>query len=70
MVNLDYCRVLRYARRYDDAIAQCKATLELGNNELPTLDLMVRLYERARAYGEAHEMLSKIGDCDAACYAM
>jgi TolB-like protein/DNA-binding winged helix-turn-helix (wHTH) protein/Flp pilus assembly protein TadD len=70
LVNLDYCRVLRYARRYDDAIAQCKATLELGNNQLPTLYVMVRLCERAGAYDEAHEMLAKIGDCDAACYAM
>jgi TolB-like protein/DNA-binding winged helix-turn-helix (wHTH) protein len=70
VVNLDYCRVLRYARRYDDAIAQCKATLELGPNQWPTLDLMARLYEETGAYREAHEILARIANCDAACSAM
>ena len=70
VVNLDYCRVLRYARRYDDAITQCKATLELGSNQWPTLNLMAHLYERAGAYREAHEILARIGNCDAACFAM
>jgi TolB-like protein/DNA-binding winged helix-turn-helix (wHTH) protein len=65
VVNLDYCRVLRYARRYDDAMTQCKATLELGPNQWPTLALMARLYEETGAYREAHEILAKLGDCAA-----
>jgi TolB-like protein/DNA-binding winged helix-turn-helix (wHTH) protein/Tfp pilus assembly protein PilF len=70
VVNLDYCRVLRYARRYDEAMTQCKATLELGPNQWPTLDLMARLYEETGAYREAHEILAKIGNCEADCLAM
>jgi tetratricopeptide (TPR) repeat protein len=51
-------------------MTQCKATLELGPNQWPTLDLMARLYEETGAYREAHEILAKIGNCEADCLAM
>jgi hypothetical protein len=31
---MDYCRFPQFARKYDDAIAQCLATLELDLNNL------------------------------------
>ena len=32
IVNLNVCRMLYYARRFDEALAHCKANLELIQN--------------------------------------
>jgi TolB-like protein/DNA-binding winged helix-turn-helix (wHTH) protein len=70
VVNTDYCRLLTYARRYDDALAQCNATLELDPNYAYALDLTAHLCERKGEYSEAHKIFARRGGCDVSCVAM
>jgi TolB-like protein/DNA-binding winged helix-turn-helix (wHTH) protein len=70
VVNTDYCRLLRYAHRYDDALTRCNATLELDPNYTYALKLAANLYARKGAYAEAHKIAARLGGCDAPCIAM
>jgi TolB-like protein/DNA-binding winged helix-turn-helix (wHTH) protein len=70
VVNTDYCRLLRYVHRYDDALAQCNATLQLDPNYTYALNLTGTLYERKGEYSEAHRIFARRGGCDASCVAM
>jgi tetratricopeptide (TPR) repeat protein len=69
-VNADYCRSLYFARKYDDAIARCEATLELNPNYKYALYYLGEFYARKGRYSEAHKIWDKYGDCDASCMAM
>lgn len=70
MVNTEYCRFLGYSRRFDDALAQCQATLELNPDYKYALNVTGDLYERKGEYSEAHKIWAKAWGCDASCVAM
>jgi TolB-like protein/DNA-binding winged helix-turn-helix (wHTH) protein len=70
VVNTDYCRLLEYAHRYDDALAQCDATLKLDPNYTYALNLEADLYARKGEYAKAHKIVAMAGGCDARCIAM
>jgi TolB-like protein/DNA-binding winged helix-turn-helix (wHTH) protein len=61
IVNTDYCVVLRFARQYKNAIAQCKATLELDPRYQYALFRMGELYEDVGEYSEAHKIWARLG---------
>ncbi len=69
-VKADNCRGLNYSRKYDDAIAQCKTTLELDPNNKYTLYYLGEFYGRKRDYPAAHQIWARYGGCDASCMAM
>jgi len=52
IVNLDLCRMLYFARQYDDALAQCKANLDLDPNE-HALRQLATIYATKRMDSEA-----------------
>jgi TolB-like protein len=66
----DYCLFLDFARRNDEALHQCLASLELD----PTFQwgqwTTVHDYFDEGEFAKANEMLKRTGDCDAACVAM
>jgi TolB-like protein/DNA-binding winged helix-turn-helix (wHTH) protein len=66
----DYCTQLNYARRYDEAVTECLAALELDPNLKWGLSHLADTYLQKREYAKAHEILARLGDCDAACMAM
>jgi tetratricopeptide (TPR) repeat protein len=81
LVREDSCRMLGFARRDDDAIAECKAALELDPATRWAHYLLADIYERERRYPEAHEIMAAfksprapqgafVGNCDASCMAM
>ncbi len=65
----DYCVLLTYARRYDDAVAQCLAALELHPNFEWGLGNLANAYLLKGDYAKARPVMAKLG-CDAACTAM
>jgi TolB-like protein/DNA-binding winged helix-turn-helix (wHTH) protein len=80
-MRADSCRMLGFARRDGDAIAQCNAALELDPHSRWTHYLLAEIYERERRYPEAHKIMETfesprapqrafVGNCDAACMAM
>jgi|HubBroStandDraft_3_1064219.scaffolds.fasta_scaffold10398_2 TolB-like protein/DNA-binding winged helix-turn-helix (wHTH) protein len=63
MVNTDLCMVLYFARRYDEALAQCKTTLELDPRSSPALRQFGAVYaakgmglEASLAFLQAHAL--------------
>ena len=64
LVNTDYCVDLYRARRFDEALAQCRATLEID----PEYRFALRVTKRA--YQEAHELYRKAWGCEGPCIAM
>jgi TolB-like protein/DNA-binding winged helix-turn-helix (wHTH) protein len=66
----DYCTQLNYARRYDEAVTECLAALELDPNLKWGLSHLADTYLQKGEYAKAHEILARLGDCDAACMAM
>jgi TolB-like protein/DNA-binding winged helix-turn-helix (wHTH) protein len=66
----DDCTLLSYARRYDEAVTQCLAALELDPNLKWGLSHLADTYLQKREYVKAHEFLARLGDCDRACMAM
>jgi tetratricopeptide (TPR) repeat protein len=66
----DDCTQLTYARRYDEAITECLAALELDPNLKWGLSHLADAYLQKGEYAKAHEILARLGDCDAACMAM
>jgi len=63
MVNTDLCMVLYFARRYDEALVQCKTTLELDPRSSPTLRQLGAVYaakgmglEASSAFLRAHSL--------------
>jgi serine/threonine protein kinase len=65
----DYCVELTYARRYDEAVTQCLAALELHPNFTWGLENIANTYMLKGDYAKAHPVMAKLG-CDAACIAM
>ena len=57
-------------RKYDDAIAQCKATLELDPNFKYALYFLGEYYGMRKEFAEAHKIWERYGGCDASCVAM
>jgi len=58
IVNLDLCSVLYFARRYDEALAQCKATIEL-DQRTNILRLTAGVYAPMGMYSEAAQAFSR-----------
>ena len=63
MVNTDLCMVLYFARRYDEALVQCKTTLELDPRSSPALRQLGAVYaakgmglEASSAFLQAHSL--------------
>jgi TolB-like protein/Tfp pilus assembly protein PilF len=63
IVNNDLCRMLYFARRYDDALAQCKANLDLDPNSFRVFRAVGAIYaakgmdsEAASAFLQAHTL--------------
>jgi eukaryotic-like serine/threonine-protein kinase len=65
----DYCVLLTYARRYDEAVTQCLAALELHPNFRWGMDNIAETYLLKGDYAKARPVEAKLG-CDAACVAM
>jgi tetratricopeptide (TPR) repeat protein len=55
----DFCRFLYYAHRYDDALTQCKAALEIDPNHFETLINMGDVYVGMGKDSEAHKLYAK-----------
>jgi TolB-like protein/DNA-binding winged helix-turn-helix (wHTH) protein/Tfp pilus assembly protein PilF len=53
IVNYDLCGMLFFARRYDDALAQCKANLDLDPNSVRSLWLIGGIYAAKGMNSEA-----------------
>jgi TolB-like protein/Tfp pilus assembly protein PilF len=53
IVNNDLCEILFFARRYDEAIAQCKANLDLDPNSVPALWFLGHVYAAKGMNSEA-----------------
>ena len=68
VIYADYCRLLYHARRYDDALVQCKAALELDPDYTYALYMIANIYAKKGNYPEAHKIAGKVG-CDAPCIA-
>ena len=47
----DFCRFLYYARRYDEALTQCKAALEIDPNDVDALAITGDLYCSGKGFG-------------------
>jgi TolB-like protein/DNA-binding winged helix-turn-helix (wHTH) protein len=63
IVNNDLCRMLYFARRYDDALAQCKANLDLDPNSFRVFRMIGAIYaakgmdsDAALAFLQAHTL--------------
>jgi len=70
LVITDYCNSLRYARRYDDALAQCTGALELDPSYVWALEIAAEVQYMKADYAGAHKILARLGVSDAACVAM
>ena len=57
IVNHDLCRTLTFARRWDEALAQCKANLELNPNSARTLWVIGDIYTAKGMEAEARSNL-------------
>jgi tetratricopeptide (TPR) repeat protein len=55
----DFCRVLFYARRYDDALTKCKAALEIDPNSVDALFMTGDVYVAMGKDSEAHQLYAK-----------
>src|SRR5215471_7520538 len=53
IVNFDVCRILYFARRFDEALAQCKANLQLEPLPQRTLWRITAIYEAKGMDAEA-----------------
>jgi len=53
IVNLDLCRMLYFARQYNDALAQCSANLDLDPNPARALRQLATIYASKRMDSEA-----------------
>jgi tetratricopeptide (TPR) repeat protein len=60
-LKADYCGMLRFARRLDQALAKCNAALELASDFEWALDATGEIYEDEGEYSEAHKYWSKAG---------
>jgi len=69
ILNLDLCSTLYFARRYDEALAQCKATLEL-DQRTSILRLTGGVYASLGMYAEASEAFSRADELRGAGNAM
>jgi TolB-like protein/Tfp pilus assembly protein PilF len=63
IVNTDLCKMLYFARRYDDALAQCKANLDLDPNSFRVFQAVGAIYaakgldsDAASAFLQAHTL--------------
>jgi len=56
IVNDGLCRTLYFARRYDDALAQCKANLDLDSNQVLGLSQVAAVYAAKGMDAEATSM--------------
>jgi serine/threonine protein kinase/tetratricopeptide (TPR) repeat protein len=65
----DYCVLSTYARRYDEAVTQCLAALELDPNFKWAQLNLANTYLLKGDYAEARPVMAKLG-CDTACTAM
>jgi TolB-like protein/DNA-binding winged helix-turn-helix (wHTH) protein len=70
VINTDYCRVLQYARQDERAMAQCKATVELGPGYIYGLWISAQLFERKGDYAQAHNFWKQLGARDPRFLAM
>jgi TolB-like protein/DNA-binding winged helix-turn-helix (wHTH) protein len=70
LVNTDYCLTLWVNRKYDEAIGQCNAALELDPNYKYALSYLGDFYGIMHEYSEAHKIWERYGGCDALCTAM
>ena len=70
LIITDYCNDLQYARRYDDAIAQCSAALEIEPDYQWALEVMAGVYAMKHDYADAHKTAAKLRQCDPACMDM
>ncbi len=61
--HADYCMALMFAKRYDDAIKQCDAALEMDPHYDFALSMLEETYERTGQYAKAHEVQQKMGYC-------
>jgi TolB-like protein/DNA-binding winged helix-turn-helix (wHTH) protein/lipoprotein NlpI len=66
----DYCNVLNYARRYAEAETQCLAALELDPHFQWGLWNTAANYLDQGNFDKANDVISRTGECDAACVAM
>ncbi|RXH55033.1 winged helix-turn-helix domain-containing protein [Granulicella sibirica] len=62
----DYCMILMFAKRYDDAIRRCREALEMDPNYDMALGTLGDIYERTGHYAEAHEILKRTSWCASA----
>lgn len=70
VMRADSCRLLGFARRYNEAIAECNAALELDSGSPWAHYLLAEIYEQERSYPEAHKIMANSRQCDASCIAM
>jgi tetratricopeptide (TPR) repeat protein len=70
LVLADYCNDLQYARRYDDALVQCSAALEIDPGYEWGLEIVANVYGLKGMYPEAHRAFVKLSGCDEGCAAM
>src|SRR5262249_8785876 len=59
IINVMYGNILFHARRYDEAIAQMKKTLELDNNFAITHQCLARIYQAHGNYADAVEEFAR-----------
>jgi serine/threonine protein kinase/Flp pilus assembly protein TadD len=55
-------KILFIARRYNEAVAECQAALDLAPNFVPALDVIVPSYTSQRKFREAIEATSRYAD--------
>jgi TolB-like protein/DNA-binding winged helix-turn-helix (wHTH) protein/tetratricopeptide (TPR) repeat protein len=70
VMKADSCRLFGFARRNNDAAAQCNAALELDPGSPWAHRLLAEIYAQERRYPEAHKMMASLKQCDASCIAM
>jgi serine/threonine protein kinase/tetratricopeptide (TPR) repeat protein len=58
-INKDFAVLLIWARRYDDALEQCRKTLEIDSTFLTMYPVMAQAYEGKQMNGEAVTQLQK-----------
>ncbi len=62
IVRAARAKILLVARRYDEAIEQCRDALELQPNFLPALEVMGQVYACQGKFPEAMDVLKKCGE--------
>lgn len=58
-INKDFAGALLYARRYDEALEQCRKTLEIDTSFVTMYPTMAQAYQGKQMYAEAVALLQK-----------